>query len=73
MVRTFYIDDSNEKAKALIEYLETLEFVSVNKDEIPQWQKRELDKALDEHMSETAQYTSWNDVKQALYKKFDVK
>lgn len=73
MLRTIYIDDSNQKAKALIEYLKTLDFVSLNTEELPDWQKSELDKALDEHNRESAQYSSWNDVKQELYSKYKVK
>ena len=73
MLRTIHIDDSSSKAKALLAYLKTLDFVSVHNDELPEWQKNELDKALEEHDNGTTHYTSWNDVKQELYGKHHVK
>jgi hypothetical protein len=73
MLHTIYIDDSNSKAKALLEYLKSLDFVTFNNEDLPEWQKLELDKSLENHYNASVQYTSWNDVKQELYKKYDSK
>jgi hypothetical protein len=40
MGQTFHINDiSNPKAQAFLEYIKTLDFVSVDKIEIPKWQQ----------------------------------
>jgi hypothetical protein len=49
MLHTIYIDDSNSKAKALLEYLKSLDFVTFNNEDLPEWQKMELDKSLENH------------------------
>lgn len=73
MLHTIHIDDSNSKAKALLEYLKTLDFVRVDKDDIPAWQKEQLDKALADHKAGTANYTDWNEVRKTLFAKYKVK
>ena len=40
MGHTFHINDiSNPKAQAFLEYIKTLDFVSVDKIDIPKWQQ----------------------------------
>jgi hypothetical protein len=40
MGQTFHINDiSNPKAQAFLEYIKTLDFVSVDKIDIPKWQQ----------------------------------
>lgn len=43
MVHTFHIDDSNGKAKALMEFLRTLEFVKEDTEECGEHVSKELD------------------------------
>lgn len=71
MLHTIHIDDSNGKAKALLEYLKTLDFVRV--DELPEWQQTQLDQSLERYSSGNESFTDWNDVKENLYTKFNIK
>jgi hypothetical protein len=73
MLHTIQIDDSNPKAKAFLEFIKTLDFVRVDKDDIPAWQKEQLDKAIEEHKSGTTNYTDWNEAKKNLFAKYNVK
>lgn len=71
MLHTIQIDDSNSKAKALLEYLKTLDFVCV--DDISIWQKEQIDKALDEHKNGTVNYIDWQEAKKNLFAKYNIK
>lgn len=73
MLHTILIDDSNPKAKAFLEFVKTLDFVRMDKDDIPTWQKEQLDKSLEQHKSGTANYTDWNEAKKNLFAKYNVK
>ncbi|WP_294824374.1 hypothetical protein [uncultured Flavobacterium sp.] len=65
------LDENNEKAKAFLEFIKTLDFLSLEKDsDLPKWQKDKLDIYLDEHTAGTAEYEEWNDVKSYLFKKY---
>ena len=46
MLRTFHIDDSNSKAKALLEYLRTLEFVEEDQDDWGKEISQELESSI---------------------------
>jgi hypothetical protein len=39
MLHTIELDDSNKKAKALLEYLKTLDFIRIDDNDMPTWQK----------------------------------
>lgn len=73
MLHTIELDDSNKKAKALLEYLKTLDFIRVDKNDTPTWQEEQLDIALKEHENGSTHYTSWEDVKKNLFEKYKVK
>lgn len=47
--------------------------VKSTSEDIPQWQKNELDQRLKEHQEGTAVYEDWEKVKKQLFTKFDVK
>jgi organic radical activating enzyme len=49
--------------------------IEVTKEDtvIPEWQKEELDAALEEHKSGKANYTDWEDVKKNLFAKYKIK
>lgn len=73
MLYKIHIDESNSKAKALLEYLKTLDFITVDKDELPTWQEEELNNALQDHKEGNANYTDWQEVKENLFKKYKIK
>ncbi len=73
MIYTLKIDDSNSKAKALLEFLQTLEFVKIDDDTVSTWQKDQLDKALMDHKNESTNYIPWEEAKKDLFKKFKLK
>ncbi|TRW25117.1 hypothetical protein FMM05_07345 [Flavobacterium zepuense] len=65
------LDENNEKAKAFLNFIQTLDFIRLEKnDDLPQWQKDRLDVYLEEHQNGTAEYTDWNSVKKTLFDKF---
>lgn len=65
------LDENNEQAKAFLEFIKTLDFLSLEKDsDLPQWQKDKLDIYLDEHKAGTAEYEDWDDAKSRLFKKY---
>ncbi len=43
MLHQIHIDDTDFAAKALLEYLKTLDFVKIENFDIPIWQKNQLD------------------------------
>lgn len=65
MVHTFHIDDSNEKAKALLEFLRTLEFVKEDSSEfvLTEQHLEILEERRSDRMSGKTQTHSWDDVK----------
>lgn len=73
MLYRIHIDESNSKAKALLEYLKTLDFITVDKDELPSWQEEELNNALKDHKEGNANYNDWEKVKENLFKKHKIK
>lgn len=73
MLYRIHIDESNSKAKALLEYLKTLDFITVDKDELPAWQEEELNNALQDHKEGNANYNDWEKVKENLFKKYKIK
>ncbi len=64
------IDDSNNKGKALLAYLRTLDFVKVEKDEslLTAKQLKILDERRKSHLSGESKSSSWDEVKNALGK-----
>jgi hypothetical protein len=73
MLYRIHIDESNSKAKALLEYLKTLDFITVDKDELPSWQEEELNNALKDHKEGNVNYNDWEKVKENLFKKYKIK
>jgi hypothetical protein len=73
MRHTIQFDDKDDEGKALLAYLKTLDFVKIDEEGMPNWQKLELDKALDQHQNNTNNYSDWNTVKKELYAKYNVK
>lgn len=70
---SFHIKDTTDpKVKAFLEYIKTLDFVHFDKDDIPTWQKEQLDQALDQHKDGTATYKDWNEVRKELFSKYKV-
>lgn len=66
------LDENNEKAKAFLNFIKTLDFINVEKQaDIPQWQKDKLDLYLQEHESGTAEYLEWDEVKTNLFDKYN--
>ena len=70
---TIHIDDSNEKGKDLLAYLQSLEFVQIESADLPNWQKEQLDIALEKHQLNTNEYSDWNTVKEGLMAKYNLK
>lgn len=65
MVHTFHIDDSNEKAKALLEFLRTLEFVKEDSREfvLTEQHLEILEDRRSDRMNRKTKTHSWEDVK----------
>lgn len=68
---TVHIDDSTSKGKALLEYILTLDFVEVEKDEfvLTEEHLRILDERRKKHLSGESKSYSWDEVKNSLGKK----
>lgn len=71
MVHTFHIDDSNNEAKALMEYLRTLEFVKEDNNEyvLTEEHLAILEERRNNRMSGKSTTYSWEEVKESLGKK----
>ncbi|PHR22263.1 MAG: hypothetical protein COA38_18240 [Fluviicola sp.] len=65
MLHTFHIDDSNDKAKALLDFLRTLEFVKEDNNEFVLTEKHLaiLEERRSDRLSGKTQTHSWDDVK----------
>lgn len=65
MVHTFHIDDSNDKAKALLEFLRTLDFVKEADDEfvLSERHLEILEERRSDRQSGKSNTYSWDDVK----------
>lgn len=65
MLHTFHIDDSNDKAKALLDFLRTLEFVKEDNKEFVLTEKHLaiLEERRSDRLSGKTQTHSWDDVK----------
>ena len=61
----------DEKLQFFLELINSLDFVEVD-DFLTAKQKEEIDLALEEHKNGTAEYTDWKDVKNNLFKKFNI-
>lgn len=71
---TLSFDENNEKVQAFLNFIKTLDFINLERnDDIPQWQKDELDGYLEEHHNGTAEYVDWEDAKKSLFEKYKVK
>jgi len=68
---TIQIDDSTSKGKALLEYLLTLDFVKVEKDEfvLTEEHLKILDERRKNHISGKSKSYSWDEVKNSLGKR----
>lgn len=68
---TIQIDDSTNKGKALLEYLLTLDFVKIEKDEfvLTEEQLEVLDERRKKHLSGESKSYSWDEIKNSLGKK----
>jgi len=68
---TVHIDDSTSKGRALLEFIRTLDFVKVEKDEfvLSEEHLKILDERREKHLSGESESYSWDDVKSSLGKK----
>jgi hypothetical protein len=68
---TIQIDDSTSKGKALLQYLLTLDFVEIEKDEfvLTEEHVKILDERRENHLSGKSKSYSWDEVKNSLGKK----
>lgn len=68
---TVHIDDSTSKGKALLDYILTLDFVEVDKDEFTLTEEhiKILDERRNKHLSGESKSYSWDEVKNSLGKK----
>jgi hypothetical protein len=66
MEHSFHINDlSNPKAKAFLEYIKTLDFVSMDDDiQIPQWQKDAVRQRIED--TKTEDCNSWEEARKQL-------
>lgn len=73
MIRHIQIDDSNSKAKALLDFLKTLEFVKVDSESSDEFVLTErhieiLEERRANHLSGKSKSHSWEEVQAALGK-----
>ncbi|MFT5778062.1 MAG: hypothetical protein ACI837_001010 [Crocinitomicaceae bacterium] len=70
MIRTIKIDDSSNKAQALLEFLLTLDFVNENNDDyvLTAEQHKTLQERRENHLSGKSKSHSWEDVRNSLGK-----
>ena len=67
------IDDNHKNAQALIEYLQSLDFVKLEWDqEVNSWQKEKLDELYDAKQKGELKLIKWEDAKNELSLKFKV-
>ena len=67
------IDDNHKNALALIEYLQSLDFVKLELDqEVNSWQKEKLDELYDAKQKGELKLIKWEDAKNELSLKFKV-
>lgn len=72
MIRTFYIDDSDSQAQALIDYLLTLDFVNVDLNDectLTENQIQILKERRESYLSGKSRARFWDDVKKQLGEK----
>lgn len=72
MIRTFYIDDSDSQAQALIDYLLTLDFVDVDMNDectLTENQIQVLKERRESYLSGKSKTRSWEDIKKELGEK----
>ena len=70
MGQTFHINDiSNPKAQAFLEYIKTLDFVSVDKISIPKWQQDLTLKRMSELDKDPSKAIQFDDMIDRLEKK----
>lgn len=65
---TLNIEDS--KFKAFIDFIKTLDYVSVSREEtLPEWQQEEVTRRLEEHKKGNLETKNWDDVKKDTFRK----
>ncbi|MBL1281180.1 MAG: hypothetical protein COA33_012955 [Fluviicola sp.] len=70
MIHTFHIDDSNPRAKALLEFVRTLDFVKKETSTgIPEWQQELTLKRLQELDKDPSKAIDFDDMLNELEKK----
>ena len=70
MTYTFHIDDSSEKAKALLEFLRTLDFVKEDsKQNLTKEHMAIAEQRRANRMSGKSKTYSWNDIKDSIGEK----
>jgi hypothetical protein len=68
------LDIEDDKLNAFITFIKTLNYVSVAKsDDIPQWQKDEVNKSIKEIDNSTIIYEDWEVTRKRLFEKNDLK
>ena len=64
----------DDKLNAFITFIKTLNYVSVAKsDDIPQWQKDEVNKSIKEIDNSTIIHEDWEVTRKRLFEKHDLK
>jgi hypothetical protein len=67
------IDEQHLSAKALLDYLKTLDFVSIEETQEPnEWQMQKLDELQVSQDNGELEFVSWNQAKEKLSKKYRV-
>jgi putative addiction module component (TIGR02574 family) len=72
MIRTIHIDDSSSKAKALLEFLRTFDFVKEEESEefvLSAEHKKILDRRVENHLSGKSETFSWEEVQAYVRRK----
>ncbi len=75
MIQTFYLDDSNPKAQAFINFIKTLEFISTDDKEInniPQWQQDITLKRLEELDNDPSKAVDFDEILEKIERKYDL-
>jgi hypothetical protein len=69
MSTTIDIDESQEGAKAFLDFARTLKFAKIKSSNTESLMNQEIDRALVEHENDSANYQDWDSVKGKLFEK----
>ncbi|MFT7614829.1 MAG: hypothetical protein ACI9J3_003816 [Parvicellaceae bacterium] len=66
---TIDIDESQEGAKAFLDFARTLKFAKIKSSDEEKLMNEEIDRALVEHENGSANYQDWSSVKEKVFEK----